>query len=310
MTQNNLGIALWALGERSGRAGGSAAAERGGRGLPPGPHRPHPRRPAPGLGHDPEQPGTALQIQVRLGGFPAGLEQVDRLAQAEGIRDDPVAQASLRTLAIVCHVATHQDAEASRAFASLVALVERQPADFHLVWDWTPLRDHLANSKAPPIPARREPLRKLLDAVSRDKQGRDPGRAQGGPGRVPGPGRGTRASKSTTAAPGPRCPRRSGSAPVRPARAEMERGAETGSQLESITSCVPFFSLPTARRCLCLRTGSGITEARPHPRSVAPAKNYMGKMDHPRLLCATEQVAPAALPSHFRASGSKGERWK
>ena len=112
--------------------------------------------------------GTALQIQVRLGGFPAGLEQVDRLAQAEGIRDDPVAQASLRTLAIVCQVATHQDAEAGRAFASLVALVERQPADFHLVWDWTDLRDHLANSKAPPLPDRREPLRKLLDAVSRD----------------------------------------------------------------------------------------------------------------------------------------------
>jgi len=101
-------------------------------------------------------------------GFANGLEQVDRLSQAEGIRDDPVAQASLRTLAIVCHVATHQDAKASRAFASLVALVERQPADFHLVWGWTPLRDHLANEKAPPIPDRREPLRKLLDAVSRD----------------------------------------------------------------------------------------------------------------------------------------------
>ena len=217
-TQNNLGNALRALGERLGWAGGSASAERGGRGPPPGPHRPHSRRPppamgqdpeqpghrAPGpgrasggpeglrrlseaveafrqaltvdtrddlpqvLGHDPEQPGHSLQIQVRLGGFPAGLEQVDRLAQAEGIRDDPVAQASLRTLAIVCHVATHQDAEAGRAFASLVALVERQPADFHLVWDWTDLRDHLANSKAPPLPARREPLRKLLDAVSRD----------------------------------------------------------------------------------------------------------------------------------------------
>ena len=112
--------------------------------------------------------GTTLQIQVRLGGFAAVLEQVDRLAQAEGIRDDPVAQASLRTLAIVCHVATHQDAEAGHTFASLVALVERQPADFHLIWDWTDLRDHLANSNAPPIPDRREPLRKLLDAVSRD----------------------------------------------------------------------------------------------------------------------------------------------
>src|SRR5271157_329194 len=43
---------------------------------------------------------------------------------------------------------------------------------------------------------------------------------------------------------------------------------------------------------------------------VAPAKNHLGEMDHPRLLCATEQVAPSALPSRFRASGSKGERWK
>ena len=112
--------------------------------------------------------GLVLQIQVRLGGFPAGLEQVDRLAQAEGLRDDPVAQASLRTLAIVCQVATNENAEASRTLASLVTLIERQPADFHLVWDWTDLRDHLAHTKAPPLPARREPLRKLLDAVSRD----------------------------------------------------------------------------------------------------------------------------------------------
>ncbi|MBV8555058.1 MAG: hypothetical protein JO116_05810, partial [Planctomycetaceae bacterium] len=52
----------------------------------------------------------------------------------------------------------------------LVALVERQPDDFHLVWDWTPLRDHLAQSNAPPIPARREVLRKLLDAVGRENK--------------------------------------------------------------------------------------------------------------------------------------------
>ena len=112
--------------------------------------------------------GRALHIQTLLGGFPAGRAQVDRLAQADGLRDDPVAQASLRTLAIVCLVATHQDAEASRAFASLVTLVERQPADFHLVWDWNPLCSYLTNSDIEPIKARREPLQKLLDAVSRD----------------------------------------------------------------------------------------------------------------------------------------------
>ena len=114
--------------------------------------------------------GIALQIQVRLGGFPVGLEQVDRLSLAEGIRNDPVAQASLRTLALICQVATDQDAEASRAFASLVALIERQPDDFHLVWDWTPLRELLAESKVPTLPARRESLKKLIDAVNRDNK--------------------------------------------------------------------------------------------------------------------------------------------
>src|SRR5208337_321274 len=44
--------------------------------------------------------------------------------------------------------------------------------------------------------------------------------------------------------------------------------------------------------------------------SVAPAKNHLGEMDHAHLLCATEQMAPSALPSRFRARGSKGERWK
>ena len=56
-TQNNLGTRAPGPGRAVGRSGGSAAAERGGGGLPPGPHRLHPRRPAPGLGQDPEQPG-------------------------------------------------------------------------------------------------------------------------------------------------------------------------------------------------------------------------------------------------------------
>ncbi|HKM52868.1 MAG TPA: hypothetical protein VJY33_05605 [Isosphaeraceae bacterium] len=168
MTQNNLGAALQALGERLGGPEGlrrlSEAVEAHRRALTVRTRDDLPQQWA----MTQNNLGTALQIQVRLGGFPTGLEQVDRLYQAEGIRNDPVAQAALRTLAIVCHVATHQHAEASRAFASLVALVERQPADFHLVWDWTDLRDHLANPKAPPLPDRREALRKLLDAVSRD----------------------------------------------------------------------------------------------------------------------------------------------
>ena len=76
----------------------------------------------------------------------------------------------MRTLALVCQVATDEYVEASRAFASLVALIERQPDDFHLVWDWTPLRKLLAESKVPTLPARHESLKTQIDAVNRDNK--------------------------------------------------------------------------------------------------------------------------------------------
>jgi hypothetical protein len=111
--------------------------------------------------------GAALQLQIDRYGFARGLEQVDRLSQAEGICDDPVAQGSLQTLALVCHVATDHGDEARRTFGSLLALVEHQPDDFRLVWDWAPLRKLVAESKAPSVSAHRESLQKLIDAVGR-----------------------------------------------------------------------------------------------------------------------------------------------
>jgi hypothetical protein len=114
--------------------------------------------------------GLALQVQVILGGFPLGLEQVDRLARAQGLRDDPVARVSLGTLAILCLVANEQYAEASRDLASLVDLIESLPADFHLVWDWAPLRHHLEETNAVAVRARRESLLKLLSSVSRENK--------------------------------------------------------------------------------------------------------------------------------------------
>ena len=77
-TQNNLGTALEAGRAAGGRRGGAAAGGGGG-GLPPGPRRPHPRRPAPGLGHDPEQPGHRAQS---LGERQGGAEGARRLAEA------------------------------------------------------------------------------------------------------------------------------------------------------------------------------------------------------------------------------------
>ena len=81
MTQNNLGIALRNLGERWAGPRG-AAAGRGDGGVPPGPHRLHPRRPPPGLGHDPEQPGhRAESLGERLGGA-EGARRLDEAAAA------------------------------------------------------------------------------------------------------------------------------------------------------------------------------------------------------------------------------------
>ncbi len=61
---------------------------------------------------------------------------------------------------------------------------------------------------------------------------------------------------------------------------------------------------PTARRWLCLRTGSGITEARPHPRALPPPRTTwakwtirvyfvpQSKWPLPRSLRASEPVDP------------------
>ena len=65
-------------GRAVGRAGGSAAAERGGGRLPPGPHRPQTRRPAPGLGHDPDQPGQRLLAPGRAVGRAGGSAAAER----------------------------------------------------------------------------------------------------------------------------------------------------------------------------------------------------------------------------------------
>jgi hypothetical protein len=114
--------------------------------------------------------GLALQLQIGIAGFPKGLEQVDQLRQAEGTRDDPVAQAALRALAVVGLVATNRDAEAGRQLASLIALIERQPDDFRLVWDWGQLRSLITRSEAVGVQAHRQALLGILEAVSRDKR--------------------------------------------------------------------------------------------------------------------------------------------
>ena len=81
----------WASGRG---ARGGAAAGRGGRGLPPGPRRLHPRRPPPGLGHDPEQPGPRARESGRAaggrrGGAAAGRGgEAYRLALTVRTRDD------------------------------------------------------------------------------------------------------------------------------------------------------------------------------------------------------------------------------
>ena len=54
--------------------------------------------------------------------------------------------------------------------AKLVTLVERQPGDFRLVWDWTPLRKLLTESRLRTISSRRESLAKLILAVDAENK--------------------------------------------------------------------------------------------------------------------------------------------
>jgi hypothetical protein len=81
---------------------------------------------------------------------------------------------SLQALAVFVQAASAKEAEAGRALGQLVALVERQPDDFQLVWEWSTLRTFLAESKDPAIVARRESLSKPLDALEpgRDRKAR------------------------------------------------------------------------------------------------------------------------------------------
>jgi hypothetical protein len=110
--------------------------------------------------------GRAIQIRARLAGFPAALEQVKRLERSNGLRDDPVAQSSLRTLALVCQLATEEDVEATRTLTGLIGHIERQPGVFRLVWDWDRLRSLIRESVADGIRVHRERLLNLLGAVS------------------------------------------------------------------------------------------------------------------------------------------------
>jgi hypothetical protein len=181
MTQNNLGLALRGLGERQGGAEGTRrlteAVEAYRRALTVFTRDALPQPWA----QTQNNLGRALQVQIGRYGFAKGLELVDRLSQAEGIRDDPVAQASLQTLAVVCQIATDQRDKARGTFQSLVALVERQPDDFHLVWNWARLRKLVAESMeasvagavagfSASLSTHREGLQKLIDAVAKENK--------------------------------------------------------------------------------------------------------------------------------------------
>jgi hypothetical protein len=161
---------LYSSGASADRVAGTGRPERRGGTREPTPDRsgPTPAEPRQPRAHAAQPPAPGSPAASATNGHYSGRWW--QLTSAEGIRNDPVAQASLRTLALACQVATDQNAEASRSFASLVALIERQPDDFHLVWDWTSLRKLLAESKVPTLPARRESLNKLIDAVNRDNK--------------------------------------------------------------------------------------------------------------------------------------------
>jgi len=112
--------------------------------------------------------GTTLQVLVAVHGLPGCLEHVGSLTRDPAIRDDPASLTPLHALAVVCHAGMGQNAETRRVLADLVALVERQPDDFRLAWNWDRLRDFITGSKAEGIKVHRELLLGLIDAVSQD----------------------------------------------------------------------------------------------------------------------------------------------
>ena len=128
------------------------------------------RRLSPAVGHNPEQPRTRAPDSDPPGRFPKRASTGRSSLTRGGHPQRPGRAGAVADAHLVCQVATDEDAEAGRAFASLVALIERQPDDFHLVWDWTPLRKLLTESKVTTLPARRERLKTLIDAVNRDNK--------------------------------------------------------------------------------------------------------------------------------------------
>ncbi len=114
--------------------------------------------------------GITLQMLVPREGFAKGVERIERLATADGLREDPVAQISLRALAVFEFAASGRNGEARRSLAGMVSLIEGQQGDFRLVWNWSNLRSFVAELTDPTVVARRGNLTKLLDAL---EPGRD-----------------------------------------------------------------------------------------------------------------------------------------
>jgi tetratricopeptide (TPR) repeat protein len=122
--------------------------------------------------------GLVLQYRLSLSGFRDELSLIAELSNTDGVRDDPHIQASLQTLAVVCHVGANQNTEASRTFIGLVELIQLQPAEFVLGWSWKPLREYLARSSDSAITARRRSLEQFLNAIDGENKAAILGRLQ------------------------------------------------------------------------------------------------------------------------------------
>ena len=114
--------------------------------------------------------GIAIQLLIARGGLPPGPRTCRPPRREPTALGADLAQASLRALTVYLLAASGKDAEAGRALAELVGLVEGQAGDFRLVWNWSPLRTSLAESKDEAVVARREKLSQWLDAL---QPGRD-----------------------------------------------------------------------------------------------------------------------------------------
>src|SRR5271157_4269066 len=78
----------------------------------------------------------------------------------------------------------------------------------------------------------------------------------------------------------------------------VHKNQYTNDEFFTASQATSRFDGSTAHRCLCVRTGSGIMEARPHPRALPPPRTTWPKSAS-RVYSVLQSKWPIRAPSRF-----------